>query len=43
VLLDHFLNCAIEVDIDAVCVRTDVVIGAINASNIETEPRRALR
>ncbi|MFT6429694.1 MAG: carbamoyl-phosphate synthase large subunit [Halopseudomonas sp.] len=29
VLLDHFLNCAIEVDIDAVCDGTDVVIGAI--------------
>ena len=29
VLLDHFLNCAIEVDIDAVCDGTDVVIGDI--------------
>ncbi|GAB3097689.1 carbamoyl-phosphate synthase large subunit [Aestuariicella hydrocarbonica] len=29
VLLDHFLNAAIEVDIDAVCDGTDVVIGAI--------------
>ncbi|MGH8435348.1 MAG: carbamoyl-phosphate synthase large subunit, partial [Pseudomonas sp.] len=29
VLLDHFLNCAIEVDVDAVCDGTDVVIGAI--------------
>ncbi|SFM78238.1 carbamoyl-phosphate synthase large subunit [Halopseudomonas yangmingensis] len=29
VLLDHFLNCAIEVDIDAVSDGTDVVIGAI--------------
>jgi carbamoyl-phosphate synthase large subunit len=29
VLLDHFLNCAIEVDIDAVCDGEDVVIGAI--------------
>ena len=29
VLLDHFLNCAIEVDIDAVCDGTDVVIGGI--------------
>ncbi|WP_264311515.1 carbamoyl-phosphate synthase large subunit [Pseudomonas putida] len=29
VLLDHFLNCAIEMDVDAVCDGTDVVIGAI--------------
>jgi len=29
VLLDHFLNCAIEVDIDAVCDGETVVIGAI--------------
>ena len=29
VLLDHFLNAAIEVDIDAVCDGEDVVIGAI--------------
>ena len=29
VLLDHFLNCAIEVDIDAVCDGKQVVIGAI--------------
>ncbi|MEH6387471.1 MAG: carbamoyl-phosphate synthase large subunit [Pseudomonas profundi] len=29
VLLDHFLNCAIEVDVDAVSDGTDVVIGAI--------------
>jgi carbamoyl-phosphate synthase large subunit len=29
VLLDHFLNAAIEVDIDAVCDGTDVVIGGI--------------
>lgn len=29
VLLDHFLNCAIEVDIDAICDGTDVVIGGI--------------
>ena len=29
VLLDHFLNCAIEVDIDAVSDGKDVVIGAI--------------
>ncbi len=29
VLLDHFLNCAIEVDIDAVCDGESVVIGAI--------------
>ena len=29
VLLDHFLNCAIEVDIDAVCDGEQVVIGAI--------------
>lgn len=29
VLLDRFLNAAIEVDIDAVCDGTDVVIGAI--------------
>lgn len=29
VLLDHFLNCAIEVDIDAVCDGEIVVIGAI--------------
>ena len=29
VLLDHFLNCAIEVDIDAVCDGEHVVIGAI--------------
>ena len=29
VLLDHFLNSAIEVDIDAVCDGKDVVIGAI--------------
>ncbi len=29
VLLDHFLNCAIEVDIDAVCDGQTVVIGAI--------------
>ncbi|MET1080445.1 MAG: carbamoyl-phosphate synthase large subunit [Pseudomonas sp.] len=29
VLLDYFLNCAIEVDVDAVCDGTDVVIGAI--------------
>ncbi|ENA32888.1 MULTISPECIES: carbamoyl-phosphate synthase large subunit [Pseudomonas] len=29
VLLDHFLNCAIEVDVDAVCDGKDVVIGAI--------------
>nr|MBF0683023.1 carbamoyl-phosphate synthase large subunit [Pseudomonas sp.] len=29
VLLDHFLNCAIEVDVDAVCDGTDVVIGGI--------------
>ncbi|MCL5042990.1 MAG: carbamoyl-phosphate synthase large subunit [Gammaproteobacteria bacterium] len=29
VLLDHFLNCAIEVDIDAVSDGTHVVIGAI--------------
>ncbi len=29
VLLDHFLNAAIEVDVDAVCDGKDVVIGAI--------------
>src|SRR3990167_311827 len=29
VLLDHFLNCAIEVDIDAICDGETVVIGAI--------------
>ncbi|MFZ0156353.1 carbamoyl-phosphate synthase large subunit [Pseudomonas sp.] len=29
VLLDHFLNCAIEMDVDAVCDGKDVVIGAI--------------
>ncbi|MCL7461960.1 carbamoyl-phosphate synthase large subunit [Pseudomonas sp. NW5] len=29
VLLDHFLNCAIEVDVDAVCDGETVVIGAI--------------
>jgi carbamoyl-phosphate synthase large subunit len=29
VLLDHFLNCAIEIDVDAVCDGKDVVIGAI--------------
>lgn len=29
VLLDHFLNCAIEVDVDAVCDGEQVVIGAI--------------
>ena len=29
VLLDHFLNCAIEVDVDAVCDGDTVVIGAI--------------
>jgi carbamoyl-phosphate synthase large subunit len=29
VLLDYFLNCAIEVDVDAVSDGTDVVIGAI--------------
>ena len=29
VLLDHFLNAAIEVDIDAICDGTDVVIGGI--------------
>ena len=29
VLLDHFLNCAIEVDVDAVCDGQTVVIGAI--------------
>jgi len=29
VLLDHFLDCAIEIDVDAVCDGTDVVIGAI--------------
>ncbi len=29
VLLDHFLNCAIEVDVDAVCDGKTVVIGAI--------------
>ncbi|GGJ08725.1 carbamoyl-phosphate synthase large subunit [Halopseudomonas pertucinogena] len=29
VLLDHYLNCAIEVDVDAVSDGTDVVIGAI--------------
>ncbi len=29
VLLDHFLNAAVEVDIDAVCDGKDVVIGAI--------------
>src|SRR5690606_38670094 len=29
VLLDHFLNCAIEVDVDAVCDGEIVVIGAI--------------
>src|SRR5476649_1042111 len=29
VLLDHFLNCAIEMDVDAVSDGTDVVIGAI--------------
>ncbi|MAM86132.1 MAG: carbamoyl phosphate synthase large subunit [unclassified Hahellaceae] len=29
VLLDHFLNAAIEVDIDAVCDGTDVVIGGV--------------
>ena len=29
VLLDHFLNCAIEIDVDAVSDGTDVVIGAI--------------
>ncbi|PAV26807.1 carbamoyl phosphate synthase large subunit [Tamilnaduibacter salinus] len=29
VLLDHFLNAAIEVDIDAVCDGNDVVIGGI--------------
>ena len=29
VLLDHFLNCAIEVDVDAVCDGESVVIGAI--------------
>lgn len=29
VLLDHFLNSAIEVDIDAVCDGSDVVIGGI--------------
>ncbi|WP_150305070.1 carbamoyl-phosphate synthase large subunit [Pseudomonas saliphila] len=29
VLLDYFLNCAIEIDVDAVSDGTDVVIGAI--------------
>ena len=29
VLLDHFLNCAIEVDVDAVCDGETVVIGGI--------------
>ncbi|WP_193075707.1 carbamoyl-phosphate synthase large subunit [Pseudomonas sp. FME51] len=29
VLLDHYLNCAIEMDVDAVSDGTDVVIGAI--------------
>ena len=29
VLLDHFLNCAIEVDVDAICDGEIVVIGAI--------------
>lgn len=29
VLLDHFLNSAIEIDVDAICDGTDVVIGAI--------------
>ncbi|MFD1261551.1 carbamoyl-phosphate synthase large subunit [Entomomonas asaccharolytica] len=29
VLLDHFLNCAIEIDVDAICDGEDVVIGAI--------------
>ena len=29
VLLDHYLNCAIEVDVDAVSDGTDVVIGGI--------------
>ena len=29
VLLDHFLNAAVEVDIDAVCDGENVVIGAI--------------
>lgn len=29
VLLDHFLNCAIEVDIDAICDGEQVVIGGI--------------
>src|SRR5690554_8098786 len=29
VLLDHFLNAAIEVDIDAICDGKDVVIGGI--------------
>ncbi|MFA5678797.1 MAG: carbamoyl-phosphate synthase large subunit [Pseudomonas sp.] len=29
VLLDHYLNCAIEIDVDAVSDGTDVVIGAI--------------
>ncbi|WP_312254078.1 carbamoyl-phosphate synthase large subunit [Stutzerimonas nitrititolerans] len=29
VLLDHFLNCAIEVDVDAVCDGEQVVIGGI--------------
>ena len=29
VLLDHFLNSAIEVDVDAICDGKDVVIGAI--------------
>lgn len=29
VLLDHFLDCAIEIDVDAICDGEDVVIGAI--------------
>ncbi|MCF7981667.1 MAG: carbamoyl-phosphate synthase large subunit [Pseudomonadales bacterium] len=29
VLLDHFLSAAVEVDVDAVCDGTDVVIGAV--------------
>lgn len=29
VLLDHFLNCAIEIDVDAICDGHQVVIGAI--------------
>ena len=29
VLLDHFLNCAIEVDVDAICDGESVVIGGI--------------